>query len=90
MRNDAVAGEQFLRERFATFRDAARYMTESNDVADRIHTVAPRFNRFVFYSGDIPHTGAIEAPELLSHDPRRGRLTLNLFFSVLPAGQPPA
>jgi hypothetical protein len=39
---------------------------------------------FVFYSGDIPHTGAVAAPELLSADPRTGRLTLNLFFSVLP------
>lgn len=59
-------------------------MTESNEIAELLYTVAPRFNRFVFYSGDIPHTGAITAPELLSDDPRTGRLTLNLFFSVLP------
>jgi hypothetical protein len=63
-------------------------MTDSNDVAERIGTVSPRFNRFVFYSGDLPHSGAIAAPELLTDDPQAGRLTLNLFFSALPkAGQ---
>jgi hypothetical protein len=58
-------------------------MTESNDVAELLCTVPARFNRFVFYSGDLPHSAAITAPDLLSDDPRKGRLTLNLFFSVL-------
>jgi hypothetical protein len=59
-------------------------MTGSNEIAELLYTVPPRFNRFVFYSGDMPHSAAIAAPELLSDDPRQGRLTLNLFFSVLP------
>jgi hypothetical protein len=84
LREDAGKGEAFMKQHFETFREAPRYMTGSNDVAELLLTVPPRFNRFVFYSGDLPHTGSIAAPELLSADPKRGRLTLNLFFSVLP------
>jgi hypothetical protein len=84
LRRDAAQGEDFLKQHFTTFREPPRYMTASNDVAELLYTVPARFNRFVFYSGDTPHTGAIAAPELLSADPKKGRLTLNLFFSVLP------
>jgi hypothetical protein len=84
LRSDPAAGEAFMQQSFATFREPPRYMTESNDVAELLFTVPPRFNRFVFYSGDLPHTGAVAVPELLSSDPKKGRLTLNLFFSVLP------
>lgn len=83
LRNDPVNGEQILKQRFRTFREPPRYMTGSNEIAELLYTVPPRFNRFVFYSGDIPHSAAITAPELLSDDPAKGRLTLNLFFSVL-------
>jgi hypothetical protein len=88
LREDARKGEEFFARHFKTFREPPRYMTESNEIAERLLTVPPRFNRFVFYSGDIPHTGTIAAPELLSDDPRTGRLTLNLFFSVLPTDAP--
>jgi hypothetical protein len=84
LRADAAKGEEFFEQHFATFREPPRYMIESNEIAELLYTVPPRFNRFVFYSGDIPHSGAIAAPELLSADPKKGRLTLNLFFSVLP------
>lgn len=84
LRSDAAKGEAFFAQHFRTFREPARYMTGSNDVAELLCTVPPRFNRFVFYSGDVPHSGTIAAPELLSADPKQGRLTLNLFFSVLP------
>lgn len=84
LRSNAAQGEEFLKQHFETFREPPRYMTGSNDVAELLYTVPPRFNRFVFYSGDLPHSGAITAPERLSEDPRKGRLTLNLFFSVLP------
>jgi len=86
LRQDAGKGEEFLKQHFETFRESPRYMTESNEIAELLYTVPPRFNRFVFYSGDIPHSGMITAPELLSDDARNGRLTLNLFFSVLPKG----
>jgi hypothetical protein len=84
LRKDAREGEEFMKRHFETFRAPPRYMTGSNEIAELLYTVPPRFNRFVFYSGDIPHNGAITAPELLSDDPKKGRLTLNLFFSVLP------
>jgi hypothetical protein len=88
LRNDVDKGEEFLKRHFKTFREPPRYMTESNEIAELLCTIPPRFNRFVFYSGDVPHSGAITAPELLSKDPRKGRLTLNLFFSVLPKADP--
>lgn len=86
LRRDAAQGEELLKRNFETLRGPPQYMTGSNDVAELVYTVPPRFNRFVFYSGDLPHTGAVAAPELLSEDPKKGRLTLNLFFSVLPIG----
>lgn len=36
------------------------------------------------YWGGVPHSGSTVAPELLSTDVRKGRLTLNVFASVLP------
>jgi hypothetical protein len=89
LRRDAGQGEEFLKQEFDIFRESPRYMTESNEVAELLHTVPPRFNRFVFYPGNMPHSAAVSAPQFLSEDPRKGRLTLNLFFSVLPkAGSP--
>ncbi len=74
----------FLQEHFPTFRKPAGYMTESNEIAENLCTIPARFNRLIFYSGSVPHGAAIAAPELLSSDPRKGRLTLNVFASVLP------
>lgn len=84
MRLDADQGAEFLRQTFKTFRETPQYMTDSSEIAERLHTIEPRFNRMVFYPGDIPHSGAITAPELLSEDFRTGRLTLNLFASAWP------
>ena len=74
----------FLREHFETYRQPACYMTESSEIAERLHTIPARFNRFVFYSGNLPHSASIAKPELLSNDFRSGRLTLNCFASVRP------
>lgn len=74
----------YLQERCPTFRKPPCYMTGSNEIAELLCTIPPRFNRLVFYSGDVPHSGAITAPELLSGDVRKGRLTLNIYASVLP------
>jgi hypothetical protein len=84
LRTDRSRGEEYMRQHFETFREAPRYMNESNEIAELLCTIPPKFNRFVFYSGDIPHSGAIPEPGLLTVDPRHGRLTLNLFFSALP------
>ncbi len=84
MAEDPIKGLAFLQEKFPMFSEPACYMTESNDIAELHCTIPARFNRLIFYSGDVPHSGAITTPELLSSDFRRGRLTLNCFASVLP------
>lgn len=75
----------FLQEHFEYFNEPAGYLTESNEAAELLEVVPAKFNRFVFYSGDVPHTAHIEHPEKLSMDFRKGRLTLNGFVSVIPA-----
>lgn len=74
----------FLKERFPTYQNPPCYMTESTEIAERLDVVAAKFNRFVFYSGDILHSAQISSPELLTDDPGKGRLTLNCFASVRP------
>ena len=83
-RDDPDKARAFLQEHLPTYRKPACYMTESNEIAERLCTIPARFNRLIFYSGAVPHSGAITAPELLSTDFRKGRLTLNIFADVLP------
>ena len=83
-REDPDAGLNELKEKFQMFRDPPRYMTESSEVADLLDRVPAKFNRFVFYSGDIPHSAYISDPGLLTNKPAEGRLTLNCFVSALP------
>jgi uncharacterized protein (DUF952 family) len=83
-REEPDKAHEFLLENFPTFRKRAKYMTESNEIAELLCTIPARFNRMIFYSGRIPHNAAITAPELLSEDCRKGRLTLNVFADVLP------
>ena len=60
---------------------AAGYMNESNSWFERVLSIEPRWNRLLFYSGELFHCSHIPRPELLSTDPTRGRLSLNVFFS---------
>jgi hypothetical protein len=57
------------------------YMTASNAWFEKIASIPARWNRLIFYSGTIFHSGDITAPERLRDDPRTGRLTLNGFFT---------
>lgn len=57
------------------------YMTASNAWFEKIASVPARWNRLIFYSGTVFHSGDIAAPERLRDDPRTGRLTLNGFFT---------
>ncbi len=82
--DDPAGGLEILQQRFQMFRDPPCYMTESNEAADLLDRVDAKFNRLVFYSGDLPHSAYITRPELLSADPAQGRLTLNCFTSALP------
>lgn len=81
---DPKAAAAFLAEHTEVFRQPPRYMSESNELAELLYVVPPRFNRFVFYSGEIAHSAHITAPELLTTDFHKGRLTLNCFASVVP------
>lgn len=56
------------------------YLTGSNDWFEHLATVPAVFNRAVFYDGSGFHASHVTAPERLSADPARGRLTLNAFF----------
>jgi hypothetical protein len=73
---------EFLQSHFETYRQPPQYMCGGNEIAELLLDVPARFNRFVFYSGDIPHSAHIPQPGLLSNDFSRGRLTLNCFTSA--------
>jgi hypothetical protein len=81
---DPDTGFDDLREKFQMFRDPPCYMTGSNEAADLLDMVPAKFNRMVFYSGDMPHSAYISDPGLLSCKPAEGRLTLNCFVSAIP------
>lgn len=74
----------FLKERCPTYNQPPCYISESNELAELIELIPARFNRWIFYSGDIPHSAYITAPEKLTDDFTTGRLTLNCFASVIP------
>ncbi|MDH4289419.1 MAG: DUF6445 family protein [Aquincola sp.] len=58
----------------------AGYMLSSNQHFEHVARIDARWNRMVCYDGSLFHGSHIERPELLSDDPSRGRLTLNLFY----------
>lgn len=70
-----------MREFSARHGVAQAYLTGTNDWFERVLQVPPRWNRMIFYDGGLFHSGDIGAPERLSDDPRRGRLSLNGFFT---------
>ncbi|MGY6519829.1 MAG: DUF6445 family protein [Lysobacteraceae bacterium] len=63
------------------------YPVEDLPAFRRVATVEARFNRLIFYDGDVFHSGDIRQPQRLSEDPARGRLTLNGFFTGTPAAR---
>lgn len=75
---------EFLQQHFEMYRAEPKYMAGSNEVAELLLEVPARFNRFVFYAGDVPHSAHIPDPDLLSSDFAKGRLTLNCFADVRP------
>jgi predicted membrane metal-binding protein len=62
----------------------AAYPTDGAPHFERIHIAEGRFNRAVFYRGNILHSGVIDNAAPLSADPRAGRLTINAFFRPAP------
>ena len=56
-------------------------MYGSNDYFEQIGSINAKWNRVVFYDGDMYHSGDILNVDKLSADPQVGRLTINGFFS---------
>jgi hypothetical protein len=56
-------------------------MNDGNRYFRKVGGIDAKWNRLIFYDGDILHSGDIPAPERLSADPLTGRLTLNGFFT---------
>lgn len=59
---------------------AARYFHGDGDWFEQIDEVEAQPDRLVLYRGRQLHSGVIPEPALLSPDPRRGRLTINMFL----------
>ncbi|MEI9904313.1 MAG: DUF6445 family protein [Asticcacaulis sp.] len=57
------------------------YFDGSDDDFDRIGKVEAEYNRLIIYDGSLLHS-ALVAPERLSADPRKGRLTANIFVKT--------
>lgn len=56
------------------------YLGEGNPWFERVAVVPPRFNRAIFYAGDLFHSSDVPDAAALCDDPATGRLTLNGFF----------
>lgn len=60
----------------------ATFAIASDEHFEKVLTVAPKFNRAIFYNGELFHSAYITAPELMVGDPTVGRLTVNAFFKL--------
>lgn len=69
-----------LMARYPFFRRPPAYLTASCEFFELRRSVPAAFNRMIFYRADVYHSGHIGRPDLLTDDPRTGRLTLNCFF----------
>ena len=72
----AMSAEDFAAESG----QATGYLTRSNRTFELTDVIEPRWNRLVAYDGACFHGSHITRPDLLSDQPDRGRLTLNLFL----------
>ena len=73
----SMGGEAFTRR----YGIRPGYTHASNAYFTRVGSVAARWNRLIFYDGSLLHSGDITAPDKLSVDPSKGRLTWNGFFT---------
>ncbi len=91
-RQTATGFETVTPRRSATYalaRDRAIQRTcpvgyvDANDRAyERTLAIPARFGRLLIYPSNLLHSGAIARPDLLTAEPRRGRLTANLFVEA--------
>lgn len=84
---EALTGETYPRYAAAVQADHARtgmppaaYPTDGAPHFARTHVAEGRFNRAIFYRGNILHSGVIDNFAPLGTTPADGRLTINAFF----------
>lgn len=89
---DSLTAETYPRYAAAVQADVARtglppavYPTDGAPHFARAHVAEGRFNRAVFYRGNILHSGVIDNAAPLSPSPTGGRLTINAFFRPVAA-----
>lgn len=58
---------------------SASYVSDYDDLYEKIFSVEARFNRLLIYQGFLLHSGYISPEFAYSDDPRKGRLTGNIF-----------
>jgi len=58
----------------------SEYFNSANRYFERTASIPAAWNRAIFYDATVFHSGQIDAPDLLSADPVRGRLTVNAFL----------
>ncbi len=56
------------------------YVQDDHPRFERIGFTESRYNRLVVYNSNLLHSGMVK-PDILSPDPRLGRLTMNIFIS---------
>ena len=61
----------------------AKYMNGSDDLFTEIFRIDGKFNRVAIYPSNILHSGNIFDGEVLSANPKIGRLTSNIFIRLL-------
>ncbi|GAA0737523.1 DUF6445 family protein [Sphingomonas japonica] len=79
---DANLAPYLARARAEAEATAPGYIAGSNAAYEAIAAVEAVPDRLVMYRGALLHSGVIPADMELSADPRRGRLTANLFIQV--------
>ncbi|MBB5715202.1 DUF6445 family protein [Sphingomonas aerophila] len=61
------------------------YVGDGSPWFEQIGQVSAAMNRLVAYRSCVLHSGQIPSPELLTENPRHGRLTANVFVTFAPA-----
>ncbi len=62
------------------YRSKSDAVTATPDAFERVSTLPARYNRMVFFDGNILHASQLPSAEKLSTDPAKGRLTLEAYF----------
>jgi len=62
----------------------AAYPSGTTRYFEHLASVPAKWNRMIFYDGRLFHSGDIGDTRALDDDPRRGRLTLNGFYTCTP------